>query len=334
MVAMNRLAFVPLVLAGAAHAAPQPVLTPEAAAVIGDGRLLSFHTEDARSEPDYTLHIVKLSKSGPTVLSSTLISYDGTETWIDARTLAVVSVDTKKKSYTLQYFVDGVVDPTRTLTRDLAWNLPKGAPVPTTTWGYRSTKGALYLRSCLPGKGGTECPTVWTRIDGAAPGPVKAPAGVVPFSAPHAKDPVVKAPKDPVVKLTKIASAAQPKKKIPAIACTKSGVTVTWSYESMVDSGEVFLPASTRWVMLDPPIYAATGRHSDPAGYASTATYYFRACEPREMDSFVWLGGGLWMEDDGSTLQVHAGKDPVAVFAGSTLKIAPVAQPPASGDKR
>lgn len=336
--AMKRL-FLALAFTTTAHAQPltlppQPTLTPEAATVVGDARFVSFHTEDEKTAPDYTLHIVKLSKSGHTVVTSTVIQYDGKETWIDPRTLAVVSVDTEKKTYTLHYYVDGALDPKRVATGALVWKAPKGAVVPPLVTGYRGTKGELFLRGCIEVDDEIECKKpVWMRIDGAKPGPVGAPRRAVSFSAPHTKDPSVKAPKDVTVKLVKIAATLEKKKKIPAIACTKGGTTTTWSYESMVDSGEQFLPRSTSWVLLDPPIYSATGLHSNPVGVESIATYYFRACEPREMDNFTWHAG-LWSTEayaDGS-IKLFAGKDPVAVFKGRELRAAP--QPPASGDKR
>jgi hypothetical protein len=328
---MNRLALVPLVVAAAAHAQPrklppQPKLTPDAATVVGDARWFSFHTEDEKTSPDYTLHIVKLSKAGHSIVSSTLIEYDGKETWLDAHTLAVVRVDTEKKTYKIDYFVDGVIDAKRTVAGPLLWKVPKGKEAPTVTWGYRGAKGELYLRTCMgEDEGGSECPKpIWTRIDGAKPGPVGAPKGVVPFSQSHGKAPSVKAPKDITVKLTKIASTLEEKKKIPAITCTKGGATTTWSYESMEGSGETFFPKTTSWVMLDPPIYSATGTHYNPVAWKSTETYFFRACEPREMETFVWHDG-LWQGTTYSkaAITLYAGNDPVAVFDGRELLSAP-----------
>jgi hypothetical protein len=304
---------------------PQPKLTAEAAAAVGDARLVSFRVEDEKTAPDYTLNIVRLSKAGHTVLSSTKIAYDGKETWLDAHTLANVSVDVEKKEYTLQYFVDGVVDPKRTVKGALAFKLKKGQELPTLTSGYRSAKSELFLRGCLDADGSSECPKpVWMRIDGAKPGPVNAPKGAVEFTSSHEKNPSVKPPRELTVKLTKITSKFE-KKKIPAIACTKAGATTNWSYESMEDSGEIFLPKKVSWILVDPPIYGATGTHYNPVGWESTTTYFFRACESREMSSFGWLGGGLW-EDSSYTdasIKINAGKDPVAAFKGTVLLAAP-----------
>jgi hypothetical protein len=333
---MNRLVFALVVTGATAHAQPiklppQPTLTSEAAAIVGDARFVSYQTEDEKTAPDYTLHIVKLSKAGHTLVSSTRIESDGHQTWIDPRTLASVSIDTDKKTYALSYFVDGVLDPKRNVTGALVWKAPKGAEVPPYADGYRGRRGELFLRSCIDVEGDIECKKpLWMRIDGPKPGPMAAPKGVVPFSAPHAKEPAVKGPKDVTVKITKIAATLE-KKKIPAIACTKNGATTTWSYESMIDSGEQFYPRSTSWVLLDPPIYSATGLHSNPVAVESIRTYHFRACEPREMGNFHWHAG-LWETHADGSIKLFAGKDPVAVFVGRELRSAP--QPPASGDKR
>jgi hypothetical protein len=287
----------------------QPAISPQHAARLPDGRLVSYKAGDE-------LVIARITKKGPVEAFRKQI--DGTDFWIDAKTLAVVNADIDG-GVVVDFIVDGVLDARRHLVhKKEAWALKKGEEA-LSHQVYRADK-ELWVEACLEEDLGREhCKKVtWLRVDvtPARPSRSKPPRTISVYSQ-GPQPPDIKAPAGASVKFAKVKGES-------GVECVAPGTKGAWSITNEGGGGS-FAPTKVHWVHGSPLIFGVEGVETNPVGWDSNVTKYYRACAEAELENFAWLGDGVWTSEDRNTdvITMRVDDTTVAMFEGARLEVAP-----------
>ncbi|MBX3157035.1 MAG: hypothetical protein KF773_13755 [Deltaproteobacteria bacterium] len=289
----------------------QPPIAPATAARLPDpGRLASYKSNTG-------LVVVRIGKAGVTELFRKEL--DGTDMWLDGKTIAVV--DTMEGDVTVDYIVDGALDPKRRISvKKAAWGL-KASEQPVMYTPYRVDK-EVWVEGCLVQEGGEELcrKSAWLRADATPPKvqrtkPAKA---VRVYDIVTSVAPDIKTPAGFAAKITKV-------KGDNGLECTGPKGKVAWQVTNEGGAGS-FVPKKLHWVHANPPIFGAEGIETNPVGWESTVTKYYRACAEAQLDEFTWIHDGVWASsnrEDDDLITVRVDDTPVAVFEGRGFDVAP-----------
>ena len=299
----------------------QPVIPAATAASIPDaGHLVSYKTTDDH------LVVARLTKTGPKELLRTPFSYPAEEEWVSSTTLALVNVGDDKE-VEVRRVVNGAIDPKLTVSHAAAaWKL-RGKDAISTTTVHHNKDGAIWIEGCVKtvedGPDSYCRKAAWLRVDVQPAKATYTKPKLTPLLAVVA--PTVKAPAGYAAKIAKVPRATEPKQKITGVECKGPKGTSVWTNDLDEGCDCLFTPKKLRWVLTDPPTFAADGIFSNPVGQENRESYVFPACETKKLEGFVWIGDGMWADtmypDDKIT--VHVGSQPVAVFEGNGLRTAP-----------
>jgi hypothetical protein len=287
---------------------PPPSAIPAAiAARLPAGGFLIARITDSGANDYFAIN--RVDRNGTTELVREAALPDAM-TWLDAHTLVTLATTIDSNDTTVRFYVDGVLAPARTvIVKASAWSLPKGKTVADTGLPelWRGKGPALWLARCHTMKETGVVPvckgSTFMRLDGGPTPAAKAPGArrittAVPTTYQGGKLPKgIKAPAGFAVKLGKVALVEDDATdKVQGFTCTAPGATATWPQPGVSDWRFDVRPSKVTWLMATPPVFVATGKATSPIGETSTAHRVFRACAPKAMDDFLWLGDGRWAE--------------------------------------
>jgi len=284
--------------ATAGDAAKQPPIAAATAARLPEnGRLIAFATSDEE------LVIVRLGRNGAVELLRDKSGPVRDVHWLDARTLVVMGVDPDSNAV-FRRVVDGAVDLARTVTvKPGDWALKKGQAFPDVPLLTPSIgpDGGLWLEVCVQldeeALGDACKKAAWLRADASPRKTVfKRPKGLKGFgTATSLKTlPKVAAPAGYQAKVVKLKKGHAKR----GVECTGPKGKTVWSGDTFEETGAVFETDKLQWVSATPPLLVAEGMVSTPGGDWRDLRA-FEACGAAPIESFAWLGDGIWAKSAG-----------------------------------
>ena len=296
---------------------PPRTLPPAIAARLPPAGFLIAHSTD-KGQDDW-FAITRVDATGATELVRDRVVPDQM-VWLDGHTLVTVTTDIDSDTTTVRRYVDGKADAAATVTVPPAiWKLPRGKAItdtrPPELWLGKA--GALWLARChtLKPRGIDDvCTgTAWVRVDGGPKPAAKAPGArragpLLPSVLGGASLPrSVKPPAGYAVVLRKVAvDGPDASDTVKGFACTgPDGAPTLWPHPGVIDWQFDVRPTKVTWLAATPPLFAVTGKATNPIAIVSTATRVFRACQPEALDDVILLGAGRrvemtrhWQNDD------------------------------------
>lgn len=325
---------------------PPPAIPPAIAARLPAQGILVAHTTDLGDADVF--RITRIDRGGARELVRDALLPDEM-TWLDPRTLVTVTTDIVTDTSKLRRYVDGVEDPSPMVVDPDVWQLPEGKTLADTRapelWVGKG--GALWLARCHTRRerGRMEVCTgrAWVRVDGGARAVKKKPAGArragpaVPSLEDGKLPRGVAAPAGYAVELTRVTVVDDgARETVKGFVCRgPGGASATWPTAAVIDWQFAVRPTRLTWLTATPPMFAVTGKETNPIGEVTTESRVFRACQPGAIDDVVWLGDSrrfemkmVWRGDRyaGTTWTLFVDDVAVAVLAGSPagVQVAPL----------
>lgn len=231
-------------------------------------------------------------------------------TWLDGHTLVTMTTDVDTDTTTVRRYLDGQpVAAATVIVPATAWALPKGKAIVDTRSPelWLGKAGAVWLARChtVKPRGDDEVCTgrAWLRVDGGPTAAAKAPlkvrrAGPAVPSLRHggALPKGIKAPAGYAVTLRQV-TIDDPDHHGTAkgFACAGPGAApVEWPSAAVTDWQFDVRPTKVRWLSATPPLFAISGKATNPVGQVTSEDRVFRACEAKALEDLVWLGDNRW----------------------------------------
>jgi hypothetical protein len=181
-----------------------------------------------------------------------------------------------------------------------------------------SSHGEVYLTRCttpdpVDGCPGSEFLRVWPRIGTltkTAPPDLAQRRTRWAFASPYEDVPIpppptVSAPADvSLAVIEQLVTVNGNEFKQQGASCTRGAVHTFFpdGQTSEHMDPEFVEHATVRWVQLEPPIYEVLAELSGPE-LSGPSPFYFRPCEAKPLDGYVWLDNGRWgsfVNEDGA----------------------------------
>jgi hypothetical protein len=77
------------------------------------------------------------------------------------------------------------------------------------------------------------------------------------------------------------------------VVCRRGDIAITWPTETEQLEPNTMTKATLRWVQSTPAIFEAAADFEGPQWWP-TRRLYFRPCDPRPLDGYVWFSDGTW----------------------------------------
>lgn len=293
--------------AAAKRRPPMPGLSDAIVARLPPAGWLVAHATD-RGQNDW-FAITRVGATGAVELTHEATVPDAA-TWLDGHALVTMTTDVDSDITTVRRYVDGRADEQATvIVPATAWALPKGKTLVDTRAPelWLGKAGAVWLARChttRPRGNDEVCAgRAWVRVDGGLTAATRAPAKVrlaapaVPSLRQGGALPKgIKAPAGFAVTLRKI-TVDDPDQHatVKGFACAGPGAApVLWPSAAVTDWQFDVRPTKVRWLATTPPLFAVSGKATNPVDEVTSEDRVFRGCAAKALEDFVWLGGGRW----------------------------------------